>query len=777
MFRDAFSVVCCWVHALLSHGRLNERAIFRTFFMACIFGGLASITIGRVCGEDEEVIVESGDSSLLSRAQELFENQQYDAALDLLIPLLQFEDRRPILTQRYESQDTGGEYRLYWPTGKYVQARFANWAERNPAILERYRKRSDSALTRFSPSWSELSLTDQSQIADRYRLNSAIDGQTLQLGIRLWELGRRQQARQRWLSLIPQAWAAVRTAKPVPSLTQALELQRLRIPTDSDVERNAEVAGKALAYLAMTSLVESDLGRAGRELELLRQQYPTTRLNVLGRDFNAVEWLMGAMRDAETEKGAGLESPEAAPNEATSLVLDWRVDLSVDWREDDDHWSKIYPSFREFLANRPRVDPSWRDGQVFWSEGDRVRMLWSDTGRPRFPAGPDWDDDPTRRGTIWEETRSVRSPSDGRSVVGIEDYSADLSKHFAMARVGDPRSIQRMEVPRNRSQLAAFDLQREGSLLAGFPLQNPLPGVEFEGNPVCDGERLFVLKRSSQPDSQQSRLTLVCYLLPAVQASNNLEPLWETVLCEASSLSGGQYHEISHPRLIPDGENLIVLTNLGAVVSVDTGRGAINWMIAYPRDLSLANRKTLPVHWLRSGKGAIRQGQSLWVLPADTSDLLCLDSISGELVWRCSLPDCLDLIDVGDRWIVLSGIGLTWVDHSMGSIDCRWPQQRWPLDPDLRGPTGAGGRATVEGDWLYWARGNDLWILERTLKETRVPGGNSWWQPHVARQFSLSDRGVFAGDLRMRYPRLWVVGIEGIAGLRFETSTGVSASE
>ena len=159
MFRDAFAVVCRWVLALLSHGCLNERASFRPLFMACIFGGLASITIGRVCGEDEEVIVESGDSSLLSRAQELFENQQYDAALDLLIPLLQFEDRRPILTQRYESQDTGGEYRLYWPTGKYVQARFANWAERNPAILERYRKRSDSALTRFSPSWSELSLT------------------------------------------------------------------------------------------------------------------------------------------------------------------------------------------------------------------------------------------------------------------------------------------------------------------------------------------------------------------------------------------------------------------------------------------------------------------------------------------------------------------------------------------------------------------------------------------------------------------------------------------
>ena len=132
---------------------------------------------------------------------------------------------------------------------------------------------------------------------------------------------------------------------------------------------------------------------------------------------------------------------------------------------------------------------------------------------------------------------------------------------------------------------------------------------------------------------------------------------------------------------------------------------------------------------------------------------------------------------MGDRWIVLSGIGLTWVDRSMGSIDCRWPQPRWPLDPDLRGPTGAGGRATVEGDWLYWAKGNDLWMLERTLEETRVPGGNSWWQPHVARQFSLSDRGVFAGDLRMRYPRLWIVGIEGIAGLRFETSTGVSASE
>ena len=108
MLRSAFSVVSCWVLALLSHGRLNERAICRSLFIALLFGGLACITIGRVCGEDEEVIVEAGDTSLLSRAQELFENQQYDAALDLLTPLLQFEDRRLILTQRYESQDTGG---------------------------------------------------------------------------------------------------------------------------------------------------------------------------------------------------------------------------------------------------------------------------------------------------------------------------------------------------------------------------------------------------------------------------------------------------------------------------------------------------------------------------------------------------------------------------------------------------------------------------------------------------------------------------------------------
>lgn len=722
--------------------------------------------------EEGEVVVEPGDPAVLIHAQELLDNQRVDAALDLLLPVLQLEDMRPILTQRYQAggsvQPSTREYRLYWPMGRYVQSRFLEWASERPEVLRQYQLRSDPLKVAWEQQPQSRSLVEQVDAADRFRLNSGMRHKTLLLGVQLWETGQVLEARRLWLTLVPQAWNAVREGAAATPMVPAVEYRPLEVPAATSDGADDSVAGQALAYLTVASIVEKDEQRAARELELLKTLAPTTRIQVLGTDVDAIPWLSGAIESLHQNnlenrsQGAELDAERFS-----QIGVQWQVGVRPSAGKEDLLWASQLPTLEELLALRSSVRPSWEGGQVLWSEGDRVRMLWADSGAPRFPAGADWDDDPMQRGTIWEEGAANANRPDGRSVAGSVAFTSDLHRSIAVARVGDPRSIQRTESPRQRSEWVAFDLEREGSLLAGFPLQPAGDGWEFEGNPLCDGERLFVLKRYSQADSQQSRLVLVCYALKAIQTPGDWQPLWETPLCESASISQGQYHEISHPRLAWEGRDLLVMTNLGAVMRVDSRRGSIQWLLSYPRDIANSERDVLPLHWMRSGGGMVRVGQTLWVLAADTPELLCLDALSGELLWATEVQGCLDLVGVTEQWLILSGAGLVWVDRFTGSVAQRWPADSWPLKPHFRWPESSGGRAAVEGEWIYWSTATDLWILEKDLVERSVPGGQTWWDAEVARRLSLSDLGLSGGDLRVIFPRVWIVGAETVTSLRF----------
>ncbi len=732
--------------------------------------------------DEGEVVVEPGDPSILIHAQELLDNQRVDSALDLLLPVLQLEDMRPILTQRYRAdaaiQPSTREYRLYWPMGRYVQSRFLEWASTRPEVLLRYQRRSDPSRTNWENQPQFRSLVEQVDAADRFRLNSGMRQKTLLLGVQLWETGQVLEARRMWLTLVPQAWKVVREGTAATSLVSTVEYRPLEVPgapsdgapSDGAASDGAEdsVSGQALAYLALASIAEKDDQRAARELELLKALAPRTRIKVLGAEVDAMSWLSDAMELLRQDK-LETRSPGAAldAERFSQIRVEWQVGIRSSVGQEDLLWAKQMPTLEELLEMRSRVRPSWEGGQVLWSEGDRVRMLWADTGAPRFPAGGDWDNDPMQRGTLWEAGDSNANRPDGRSVAGSIAFTSDLHGSFAVARVGDPRSIQRAESPRQRSEWVAFDLEREGSLLAGFPLQPTADGWEFEGNPLCDGERLFVLKRYSQTDSQQSRLVLVCYALKAIQTPGDWQPLWETPLSESASLSQGQYHEISHPRLAWDGRDLLVMTNLGAVIRVDSRRGSIQWLLSYPRDIATSERDVLPLHWMRSGRGMVRVGQTLWVLPADTPELLCLDALSGELLWATEVQGCLDLVGVTEPWVILSGAGLVWVDRFTGSVGQRWPADSWPLKPHFRWPESSGGRAAMEGDWIYWSTTTDMWILEKDLVKSSIPGGQTWWKAEVTRRLSLSDLGLSGGDLRVIFPRVWIIGAETVTGLRF----------
>lgn len=724
--------------------------------------------------EEGDVVVDAGDPSILIHAQELLDNQQVDAALDLLLPVLQLEDMRPILTQRYRAGESNhassGEYRLYWPMGRYLQSTFLDWVKDRPDVLRQYQRRSDPLKVAWDQQPQFQSLAEQVDAAERFRLNSGMRAKTLLLGIRLWETGQVLEARRLWLTLVPQAWKVVHDDSSSITTTAALERQPLSVPGGPDEGAEDQIAGKALAYLTLASLAEGEEQRASRELELLRAVDPKTRIQVLNAEVDAVSWLEEAL-ESQSRKKIGIGFPDSSKDgePSSQLSVQWQVGVRSGLSQEDSIWTKQFPTLQALFAQRAWVRPSWEGGRVLWSEGERVRMLWEDSGLPCFPAGADWDDDPMQRGTFWESSPSNGKRPDGRSMVGTAGFTSDLQRQFAIARVGDPRSIQRVDVPRQRSEWVAFDLQREGSLLAGFPLASKSNGWEFEGNPLCDEEHLFVLQRYSQPDSQQSRLVLACYALEAIQAPNVSQPVWETALCEAASVSQGQYHEIAHPRLAWEGSDLLVVTNLGAVIRIDSRSGTLRWLLSYPRDITDRDRQVLPLHWMRSGQGIIRAGQTLWVLPADSSELLCLDAVSGELLWATEVQGCLDLVGVSDRWVVLSGAGLVWVDRGTGRVAQRWPSGNWPLKPQFRWPESSGGQAAMEGDWIYWSTATDLFILEKDLVEGVVPGGQKWWEVRVRQQISLSEIGIAGGDLRVIFPRLWIVGADTITGLRFGT--------
>jgi outer membrane protein assembly factor BamB len=224
----------------------------------------------------------------------------------------------------------------------------------------------------------------------------------------------------------------------------------------------------------------------------------------------------------------------------------------------------------------------------------------------------------------------------------------------------------------------------------------------FEGAPLVANGRAFIA--ATHFDEDKVVTSIRCY--PARLGDGPPAMLWRTEVCDTRELlpaSAGTTKGKSRTRhhlLTRAGPNVVYCSHSGAIVALNATTGERAWAIRYPRREELDD-ETPRLHDLSPCLYA--EGR-LYVAPADSGRLLCLDPLTGGTLWQRDSLNVVQLLGVGKGRLIFS----TW---------------RGPSD----GSTGSGGlRAVMAGD------GDDEggWL---------VPGDEKGLQPY--------GRGVLAGGL------------------------------
>ncbi|HEY7159405.1 MAG TPA: PQQ-binding-like beta-propeller repeat protein, partial [Gemmataceae bacterium] len=218
-----------------------------------------------------------------------------------------------------------------------------------------------------------------------------------------------------------------------------------------------------------------------------------------------------------------------------------------------------------------------------------------------------------------------------------------------------------------------------------------VPGVVrekavFEGAPLVAGGLIWIA--STRYSNGHCITAIECY--PSDDTSQP-PPRWRRDVCETREPKTGEAR-YRHHLLTLAGTQIVYCTHTGAVVAVDALTGRTNWAIRYPRQEigkgEIELRDLVPVLFA-AGR--------LYVAPADSDRLLCLDPATGRTLWERANLKIVHLLGVGQgRLIFTTTGGLRAVGADDGDDASGWMQ------PDIGGDLAPAGRGLLIGDLVLW---------------------------------------------------------------------------
>jgi outer membrane protein assembly factor BamB len=331
------------------------------------------------------------------------------------------------------------------------------------------------------------------------------------------------------------------------------------------------------------------------------------------------------------------------------------------------------------------------------------------------------------------------------------------------------------------SQLLVVDLEREGELLPGYPLQGSTAlssidsnvassssagagsVVEFEGAPLLVGERLYV--GITQRDDAMMTTAVRCYdVASGVQLFQTPMISGSRPMVTDSGQRSGQ-NRVARGLVSYREGTLYYHGDGGAIAAIDAETGQLRWCVRYSRaELSEAG-------YQRRRRGARRECSPIALLgplaivgPADMDRLLALDAVEGRLVWATSpgvADDCHAVLGISGANVIAGGDRLYWINRDSGSITATWPAGSTPQSSGaLPQPRGV-GRGLLAGDAVYWPTADAVWVLGAKLGESL---GESVVVPQ--RRIELAGWGLEGGNLAAADGWLVIAGRRGIAAFR-----------
>ena len=534
--------------------------------------------------------------------------------------------------------------------------------------------------------------------------SSSADEALMRLAEQSFEQADYAAARTYWEMLLPASG----------SLRSAAGLGLPRHP-DSSAD-----AAQIRAHLILCSLFEKDAARANQELAAFRRLHGHSVGRIAGREGPLVELLSSMIDGLPTDDSRTDSSPH----------FDRRV------------WSvKLPPQLGGDVGD---VVPLIVSETLFATNGEAVFAFDAATGHPKWSETADSTTD-AQAAVIHALADPVapKLPIEGRSRHSLSVFGDRL-----YARLGTSITAKAKQETNSHSELVGLDIGLgEGKLVwrvsaEDIDPQDPLGATSpwnFEGAPVADSQRVFVVLRRSL---LQEQLNVACF------DADSARLLWNRKIGITVASTEATVNSTSHLQLMVAEDSVFVSTDAGAIAALDAHDGANRWVRTYSSDAVLSTR------------GSRREGHAppvyhdgvLYVAPLDSELLLAIHAESGLLLWQREWPDPLQsILGVARNTLIVQGRSLWGVELATG--ESAWPHRRVGSDD----PEGFSfGRGVLIGNEVWWPNREELIVVAADTGQ-------------ITRRLALRESlGLSGGDLAAfgrslivsRGPQLTVLGVQ-----------------
>lgn len=515
------------------------------------------------------------------------------------------------------------------------------------------------------------------------------DDALLLLGELAWERGHVSAAREYWTQLIPLDRAQA-PGEPVPVL---------RYP-DSEFPR-AEI----LARLALCSRLQGNTARADAELRTFRQMHPDAEGTLAGRTGNLAE-ILTAVREAAQRWN--IPAPEStvktfALNAQRNAILPKAIDVGAkQWSVELPENPYELPQRRPALPDQGPLSyfPVVFGDMVFVNSAESIFAYDVHTGKPAWPSAKDESD-----AAIYTTVAGRTGALPNLPLVGVPRYTMTISEGRLYARMGAPVTERARHEFRATSELVCLDLVHgQGKLLwhisaeriAVEDEQQSGPQWTFEGSPVVQDGRAYVVLRRTRPNTQ---LNVACL------ETETGKILWNRKVVSTVANVDEAYNFASHHLLTLAQNRVFYATDTGAVAALDAADGTLRWVVTYESQ-SRGDHAALSDHMKQGLLPCLFHQGTLFVAPNDSKHIMALAAETGRIKWRRELPDRIrHLLGVGAGKLILSGNSLWGLDVQTGAV--QWRQ-------GFNDPDGYGyGRGLLVDQLVYWPTREEIFIVDQ----------------------------------------------------------------
>lgn len=671
----------------------------------------------------ETVQVGRADSALeqaLEQARAHLSARQWDEAVDVLTRLSETAGNKLVAVNPWR----------FIGARPYCQIQLAALP---PEALAVYRRRVDPV----AQGWYERGIARRDrrlleQVVEQALASRWADKALLALGEIWLEEGHFAAARAAWERILPVPAAEDPQApRTWPGVAQSeLDLAAVR------------------ARLVLASILEGSTARARHELAQLAALHPDARGRLGGVETRYVEALGRLLeasahwpsvpppRDWPTLGGSQARNQVAWPASDIGGVL-WRVPLPTAPGANPRIFGSQVAARR--VADDPQAPLSYHPvvvgGLVFVATQTTILGFDLRTGAPAWGFG---------EGTIYRDAAATEPAAmaalNPPETLGAARFTLTAAGGLLLARMGSAASGQASALNRVRrpNRLVALDLSAQGRLaLAPIAAEE---GWTFEGTPVSDGSRLYVAMRRHEVRPQ---------LHVAAFDAETGQRCWRQFVCAADSPASNLLLEATNNLLTLHAGVLYYNTNAGAIAALGTQDGHIRWLTRYPRATE-GDLLHPPPHLDRDLVPCVYDRGRLFVAPADSPRIYCLDAFTGQMLWQTGpeVEDVVHLLGVAHDYLIAAGHRLYWI--ALAPPDEGKVKAVWPDGPEKLGY----GRGTLAGDCVWWPTREKIYVFSqrtgRPVRQILLPplglrGGNLVMTPEcllVASGTTLAALGV-----------------------------------